>query len=192
MDIKRIIREELELTGLEWMDEIDPYSFIKNYYEKFPKEYRASKMADDYAHLRSDKRNLKSILLSMGYDGTVDEGLMLSALIKYYKENTSLLKRFWSRFMYDDLKYISQNLDDDLFESTKGDFGFVDDTPELDGVSFKVKDGNDREQIYHIKDNGGNVITVKWISRHGNNESTTYIREIATEFFNTKEWIQID
>ena len=128
----------------------------------------------------------------MGYDGTVDEGIMLSALIKYYKENTSLLKRFWSRFMYDDLKYIHQNLVDDLFESTKDDFGFFDDIPELDGVSFKVKDGNDREQIYHIKDNGGNVITVKWINRHGNNESTTYIREIVTEFFNTGEWIPID
>jgi hypothetical protein len=86
-------------------------------------------MADDYAHLRSDKRNLKSILSSMNYDGTVDEGIMLSALIKYYKENTSLLKRFWSRFIYDDLKYIHQNLVDDLFENTKGDFGFVDDTP---------------------------------------------------------------
>lgn len=190
MDIKRIVREELELTGLEWMDEIDPYSFIKNYYEKFPKEYRASKMADDYAHLRSDKRNLKSILSSMGYDGTVDEGLMLSALIKYYKENTSLLKRFWSRFMYDDLQYIHQNIIDDLFESTKSDFGFVDDTPKLNGITFKAAEWD--VNVYTVKDFGDkDTVEIHWVM-DGLPNSTTYKREEVMKLFRAGEWIQID
>jgi hypothetical protein len=126
MDIKRIIREEIE--DFNWIGEIDPYSFVKDYYNKFPANYKISRMSNDYAHLKSDKKNLKEILRSMGYEGTIDEPLMLKALTKYYKENVPLIKRFWSRFNYDDLEYVHNQIIDSIFENTE-DFDWIRDVP---------------------------------------------------------------
>ena len=126
----------------------------------------------------------------MNYDGTVDEGLMLSALIKYYKENTSLLKRFWSRFMYDDLKYIHQNIVDTIFESTKGDFGFVDDIPELDGITFKADEWD--VNVYTVKDFGDkDTVEIHWVM-DGLKRSTTYKRDTVMELFRDGSWTPID
>jgi hypothetical protein len=115
---------------------------------------------------------------------------MLSALIKYYKENTSLLKRFWSRFMYDDLQYIHQNIIDDLFESTKSDFGFVDDTPKLNGITFKATEWD--VNVYTVKDFGDkDTVEIHWVM-DGLPNSTTYKREEVMKLFRAGEWIQID
>jgi hypothetical protein len=116
MNIKKIIREEID--DMDWLRNIDPYSFVKNYYDSFSTKRKISRMSNDYAHLKSDKNNLKEILYTMGYEGVIDEPLMLKALTKYYKENIPLIKRFWSRFNYDDLQYVHNQIIDSLFENT--------------------------------------------------------------------------
>jgi hypothetical protein len=116
MNIKKIIREEID--DMDWLRNIDPYSFVKNYYDSFSTKRKISRMSNDYAHLKSDKNNLKEILYTMGYEGVIDEPLMLKALTKYYKENIPLIKRFWSRFNYDDLQYVHNQIIDTLFENT--------------------------------------------------------------------------
>jgi hypothetical protein len=112
MNIKKIIREEMD--DFEWINQIDPHSFIKQYYEKYDDEYRVKKMLDDYAHLRDSKKNIYDLINKFKAPSYLDVNLLRKVLIKYYKENLPLVKRFLSRFFYDDLNYEAQTFIEDL------------------------------------------------------------------------------
>jgi hypothetical protein len=69
------------------------------------------------------------------------------------------------------------------------DFDFINNTDGLDGVSFTVE--WDKDQIYHIKDNGGDRVVVHWMGYRETHESTTYKREEVMKLFNDGDWVPV-
>lgn len=66
------------------------------------------------------------------------------------------------------------------------DFGFADDIPELDGVSFTVEDFN---KIYTIVDRGFRFyVDVTWISDSGKTENSVYKRSTVMRLFRNGTW----
>ena len=112
MNIKKIIREEI--NDFNWMQEIDPYSFVKEYYDALTPERRLERMLKDYSHLKYHKANIHSLLIKMKAPTYLDVNLLYKSLIKYYKENLPLLNRFFSRLSYDDFEYMANDFMDDL------------------------------------------------------------------------------
>jgi hypothetical protein len=113
MNIREIIREEL--GDFDWTNQIDPYLSVKQYYEKYDDEHRVKKMLLDYAHLRHSKKNIYNLIYKFKTPPYLDVDLLRKALIKYYKENLPLVKRFLTRFFYDDFSYEAQTFIEDLY-----------------------------------------------------------------------------
>lgn len=112
MNFKKIIREEI--NDFNWIKEVDPYSFIKEYYNKLTPEKRVERMLKDYAHLKYSKANIYSLINKMGGPSYLDSTLLYTSIIKYYKENLPLVNRILSRLSYDDLDYMAEDFFDDL------------------------------------------------------------------------------
>ena len=69
------------------------------------------------------------------------------------------------------------------------DFGFVNDTPELNGVSFNV-DGYG--MIYTIEDSGKRYyVDVTWKKINGGTERSQYKRSVVMKLFRDGTWVPI-
>ena len=70
------------------------------------------------------------------------------------------------------------------------DFGFVDNMPELHGVSFKA---GGFDKVYTIIDKGSRFyVDVTWINpANGKTESSKYKRSVVMRFFKNGTWVTI-
>ena len=77
-----------------------------------------------------------------------------------------------------------------IIKEEMDDFDFVNDMPELHGVSFKVEDFD--RPIYTIKDEGYRFyVEVTWVNDVGKIQSTAYKRSQVMKLFREGTWTPI-
>lgn len=70
------------------------------------------------------------------------------------------------------------------------DFDFIDDSPELHGVTFKVM-GYDL--VYQIEDEGfRSYVNITWIKSDGSKEESAYKRDTVNKYFRDGSWVVYD
>jgi hypothetical protein len=113
MNIRQIIREEV--NEFEWTEDIDPYKFIKDYYEtNYMVKNRVRQMINDYVYIRNYSVNRLHRRMkapeNMSYD---DFGLGLK---QYVKDNSSLIKRIMGNFNYSSSSYDHNEFIEDILD----------------------------------------------------------------------------
>jgi len=70
------------------------------------------------------------------------------------------------------------------------DFDFINDSPELHGVTFKAVGSN---QIYQINDIGfRSYVDITWIGPDGSKKESAYKRDIVNKYFRDGSWVIYD
>ena len=158
---------ESQENDFDWIRDIDPYLFVKNYYEFYSDNYRIKKMASDYTHLRYSSDNITGLLKDMGVDESMDKSLLKKALIKYYKDNISQIRRFLSLISYNPMHYNFRKVLDNI--QRHGVNESEDGLDWIRGIEVDLIPG----EIYDIKSGNGyywfpeKFIGKKWDDEYG-------------------------
>lgn len=146
--IRRQLRGESilrENPDFEWIEELNPYQFVEDYYKDFGKG-RVGKMAQDYAHLKADKNNITKLMYKMSPSVSLDKRTLAKVIMKYLKNNLPFIKRFMARAGYDSFDYSANELMDDLVDDksslSKMYNSYMDDDLEEDMVYWGTKKVN--------------------------------------------------
>jgi hypothetical protein len=79
----------------------------------------------------------------------------------------------------------------DIIRESIDDFNFINDTPELNGVTFKINSPYDKT-IYEIVDVGlRSFVNIVWKMENGESNQTVYKRDYVNKLFRKGEWIPI-
>jgi hypothetical protein len=177
------IRKQLrnENFDFDWAQEIDPYKFVKDYYNSrsSSNEHKLSLMADDYIYLFVKKGNPLKVLKKMEAVELGDINLVLRSLKKYLKDHVSKIKRFisWMYFNKDDYEY-RESLNTktrDVAKMIKNRIGesFLVEDLEYWGVSDATEDEYEMGALTEIDDEWGSDNTE--LSGHKEHDGWVFI-----------------
>jgi hypothetical protein len=210
MDLKRIIREEMDRPGNLTVEKGKWDGSWELYYDGGLK-FRGSALIFDKNNTLKDTPKLKDdeMYLFKIQTSPVNKGvgrMFLREIFKHFNINRIYLPSedanhpVWSKiatkigrvsfgmtlFMLDRDQFLKEKIVEE-----QDDFNWVNDTPELHGFSFKAG-GFDRP-IYTITDKGERYhVDVTWLNvANGKTEDTTYKRSVVMKLFKDGTWVPV-